>query len=406
MRRLAQQILLLLGACAHAGVRNVLQTWGSAESGQTAHGTLADSWTPRTVRQLQGTAPIQIAFGYQHGLALSFAQEVYSWGCATWGALGRVYNFTQFGVDETYMPTPQLVFDLQGYRVREVYAGGWHSAVRLENGNVMTWGFNKYGQLGHGTYETEWTPRVVHELVSRAPQTVALGRYHSGAVDYQGDLWMWGSNAYGQCGLGNNTPAAPTPRLLDKMQGAGVLQLAFGCGHSLALLRNGSVLAWGRNERRQLGLGPKAPAAVPFPVEVRLLREEEIVQVATSCVGSVAVHRNGSLLFWGANDDGQAAIGRTKDIHTPIVPPVFQPNEQGGDGVRFEDVALGRRHTLAMVRKTHEVYAWGFGERGSLGLGDASNRTSPMLVKDVDRLGVRLARLEPPHSSSLRLLLN
>ena len=169
--------------------------------------------------------------------------------------------------------------------------------------------------------------------------------------------------------------------LLDKMQGAGVLQLAFGCGHSLALLRNGSVLAWGRNERRQLGLGPKAPAAVPFPVEVRLLREEEIVQVATSCVGSVAVHRNGSLLFWGANDDGQAAIGRTKDIHTPIVPPVFQPNEQGGDGVRFEDVALGRRHTLAMVRKTHEVYAWGFGERGSLGLGDASNRTSPMLVK-------------------------
>ena len=90
MRRLTQQILLLLGACAHAGVRNVLQTWGSAESGQTAHGTLADSWTPRTVRQLQGTAPIQIAFGYQHGLALSFAQEVYSWGCATWGALGRV----------------------------------------------------------------------------------------------------------------------------------------------------------------------------------------------------------------------------------------------------------------------------------------------------------------------------
>ena len=43
MRRLTQQILLLLGACAHAGVRNVLQTWGSAESGQTAHGTLADS---------------------------------------------------------------------------------------------------------------------------------------------------------------------------------------------------------------------------------------------------------------------------------------------------------------------------------------------------------------------------
>ena len=152
--------------------------------------TLADSWTPRTVRQLQGTAPIQIAFGYQHGLALSFAQEVYSWGCATWGALGRVYNFTQFGVDETYMPTPQLVFDLQGYRVREVYAGGWHSAVRLENGNVMTWGFNKYGQLGHGTYETEWTPRVVHELVSRAPQKRILASVRAGRKRLPNDQRM------------------------------------------------------------------------------------------------------------------------------------------------------------------------------------------------------------------------
>ena len=150
MHRAAALLVLLLSArSASAGTRNWLQTWGGGDKGQLGQGTLLDSWKPRTVRQLLGTAPVEVAFGYSHGLALSFSQEVFSWGQGTFGALGRAFVDNSSGMPrEVLLPTPQIVSDLQGYAVLEVAAGGWHSAARLENGNVMTWGYNAYGQLG------------------------------------------------------------------------------------------------------------------------------------------------------------------------------------------------------------------------------------------------------------------
>ena len=132
-----------------AGVRNWVQTWGGGERGQLGQGKLIDSWKPRTVRQLLGTAPVDVAFGYSHALALTFgqarcapartvtnltpctcthiahpnraaatAQEMYSWGQATFGQLGRAIVDNSSGIPrEVVLPTPQIISDLQvGHR--------------------------------------------------------------------------------------------------------------------------------------------------------------------------------------------------------------------------------------------------------------------------------------------------
>ena len=123
--RAVSLVLLLHASPASAGVRNWMQTWGGGDKGQLGHGTLLDSWKPRTVRQLLGTAPVEVAFGYSHGLALSFSQEVFSWGQGTFGALGRVFVDNSSGLPkEVLLPTPQVITDLQGYAVLQIAAGG------------------------------------------------------------------------------------------------------------------------------------------------------------------------------------------------------------------------------------------------------------------------------------------
>ena len=69
--------------------------------------------------------------------------------------------------------------------------------------------------------------------------------------------------------------------------------------------------------------------------------------------------------------------------------PRFLADDDGGLSRLWETVALGVRFTVALEKDTLQVFTWGNGERGSLGLGDNQNRTSPEKVDAFTRVGVR-----------------
>ena len=72
--------------------------------------------------------------------------------------------------------------------------------------------------------------------------SVAAGRFHSLALKSNGTVWAWGSNNRGKLGTGNYSPAnAP-------VQAAGVtgaIAVAAGAFSSFAVQGSGNVLAWG-----------------------------------------------------------------------------------------------------------------------------------------------------------------
>jgi len=94
--------------------------------------------------------------------------------------------------------------------------------------------------------------------------SVAGGRAHSLALKRGGSLWAWGSNEYGQLGLGDRDDRNRPTRIGGDSDWAAV---AAEYEHTLALKRDGSLWAWGYNYHGQLGLGDakdrRRPTRIP-----------------------------------------------------------------------------------------------------------------------------------------------
>lgn len=127
-------------------------------------------------------------------------RSVYSVGCGLGGKLGHGSR-----TDERY---PRLVeqFQLLNLQPMVVAAGAWHAAVVGRDGRVCTWGWGRYGCLGHGDEECESAPKVVEALSKVKAVHVATGDYTTFVVSEDGDVYSFGCGE--SASLGHNTAAA------------------------------------------------------------------------------------------------------------------------------------------------------------------------------------------------------
>ena len=76
------------------------------------------------------------------------------------------------------------------------------------------------------------------------------------------------------------------------------------------------------------------------------------------------------LWAWGNNASGQLGLGNTTDRSSPV---------QVGTGTDWASVDAGDAHTMA-IKTTGTLWAWGNNTSGRLGLGNTTNRSSPVQV--------------------------
>src|SRR5207237_1361854 len=136
---------------------------------------------------------------------------------------------------------------------------------------------------------------------------ISAGEVWSLALRADGTVWAWGDNSWGQ--LANDQVGVPSPTPVRVRGLAGMVAVAAGYAHGLALGRDGTVWAWGDDEVGQLGDGG-AYGSRPTPGRVAVLAG--VTAVATgSAFGSshsLALEADGSVWAWGNNSDGQ--LGR------------------------------------------------------------------------------------------------
>ena len=92
-------------------------------------------------------------------------------------------------------------------------------------------------------------------------------------------------------------------------------------GQTVVILANGSVWAWGDNDRGQLGDGTKVSSDVPVRVEVP--DGVAFVKVSSGGYASYAIDGAGRLWAWGDNTSGQLGTGdgtgtKTKPVSVGI----------------------------------------------------------------------------------------
>eukprot|EP00440_Ansanella_granifera_P049037 gb/GFBE01053129.1/.p1 GENE.gb/GFBE01053129.1/~~gb/GFBE01053129.1/.p1 ORF type:complete len:1725 (+),score=342.08 gb/GFBE01053129.1/:1-5175(+) len=395
-----------------------LWTWGNGRNGRLGHGDTQSSNAPLKVGSIQDKV-VFVAGGEAHSGAVDEHGKAFTWGAGSYGRLGHT--------DVTDLHMPKLVYAFEGMgrhghsraiRIKAIAMGGFHTLFLeddMARGMPRLFGCGSGAAVGLLTEQDDKSiasPTHIGGLGSGARIVqIAAGMFHSLALLKDGELITWGVGAHGRLGTGHeHTSFQPTHVKLhaETMKGfertAGsllqsseeyksshlsledgknnayeVAEMSSGSMHTFARTHGGFIFGWGCNSSGQLGFGSAGTDGSTYfwtPKQMSI-PNRKIKQVACGQEFTLAVTLNEELWAWGRGYDGQLGLGDLRDQATPCLIPTLE-------GV--QSAAAGEMHSAAIVRAklgVASLYTWGGSDSGILGLGQyitSGPQTYPMLV--------------------------
>ena len=251
-----------------------------------------------------------------------------------------------------------------------VDAGGSHACAQRSDHSLFCWGSNAFGQLGIGNTTNHSSPVQVTAL-GTSVTSVSAGNLHTCATKSNGTVWCWGSNANGQLGNGGTTDRSSPVRVTGLPTTA--VEVSAGYSHTCARTSDGKLWCWGSDFFGQLGNGVSGSGHdSSTPLQVTSLGST-VVGVSAGGNFTCAVKTNGSLYCWGRDIEGQLGNGRQG-------PFLHYSTPQLVSGISsVAGVSAGVLHACA--RKTdNSAWCWGYNGYGEVGNGTTTNQTVPTQI--------------------------
>jgi alpha-tubulin suppressor-like RCC1 family protein len=228
-------------------------------------------------------------------------------------------------------------------------------------GPAKSAGRNDWGQLGNGGRIYSAYPIGV--ALAGPARAVAPGTTFTLALLDDGSVVAWGDNSLGQLGDGTTIPRG-VPGAVHGL--ANIEKIHAGYYTAYAIDASGNLWAWGYNASGQIGDGTTTPRTEP--VQVTAL--SAVRQVSGGYSHGVALDASGTVWTWGENGSGQLGDGTTVGKTSP--------HSVAGLGPATA-VAANVWATFALL-ENGTVWAWGHNTYGTLGDGTGTNRSSPVQV--------------------------
>ncbi|CAI0405268.1 unnamed protein product [Linum tenue] len=304
---------------AYSDLTSEVYSWGWGDFGRLGHGNSSDLFIPQPIKALHSLKIRQIACGDSHCLAVTMDGEVQSWGRNQNGQLG-------LGTMEDAL-VPHKIQAFQGIPIKMVAAGAEHTAAITEDGELYGWGWGRYGNLGLGDRNDRLVPEKVSLANEEKMVIVACGWRHTISVSSSGGLYSYGWSKYGQLGHGDFEDHL-TPHKLEALKESSITQISGGWRHTMAVTSDGKLYGWGWNKFGQVGVGDNAdhcsPAQLKFP------RDQKVVQIACGWRHTLAVTDQQNVFSWGRGTNGQLGHGESIDRNLPKLIEALSADGSGG----------------------------------------------------------------------------
>ncbi|KAK3718775.1 hypothetical protein QZH41_014048 [Actinostola sp. cb2023] len=225
----------------------------------------------------------KIASGNDHTAALTANGDIFTWGCAEQGQLGRVKEcFASRGGRRglEYILIPKKVRLRKALKFKNVFCGSYATfAVAESTDDVYAWGLNNYGQLGTGDIENGYLPIKVESLsslnsdIDKKNIEIANGQHHTLFLN-AGKVYSLGRADYGRLGTGKDAKESSTPLHVTSLDGQVISKIACGEVTSFAVSSKGDLYSWGMGNCLQLGTGEEDDVHIPTKVQGKFLHSD------------------------------------------------------------------------------------------------------------------------------------
>ena len=290
------------------------------------------------------------------------------WGANNYGYLGNG-NWSQ--AHEPYF----VQYDSGSGMTKSLGSFGFHTVSVQTNGVTNSWGTNEYGELGLGNTNTNTVRgNIGYMPPNRTALHVEAGADTSCMIADDQSVWCWGRNdPFGQTGTNTTTSLnpviSPTKVLIPNNQSA--IALSMGWNFACVILEDRTGMCWGKNANGQLGNGnyDYGQFSHPTPAPITIIPPNRTLSAISLGGGhACSILDNGSVFCWGGGRNGQLGDGTHSNTSTT---GNYVPLPAGRTAI---SISSGVRHTCTIL-DDHSTWCWGNNTEGQIGDGTSVPNT-------------------------------
>ncbi|KAG2388920.1 hypothetical protein C9374_000359 [Naegleria lovaniensis] len=322
-----------------------------------------------------------VAAGFDSTFFLSQSGRIWSCGENACHQLGHPGN----DLDE--------IRDAQFLNIKEIFSRGEHTLfLANDNTSLYSCGSNRYGQCGVGTFDPEIRSlaRVKTSNFGTVQQIlqVVCGYDHTVVLSADHNVYMCGDNTDFQ--LGNTFPQhVHTLTKLDttKFTKSRIVKVQAGDYHTIALTASGEVFVTGSNNYGEIGSTGTKECFTLLTELYKSFGNIMISDIFSNSLTSYLRDSNGNFYVMGDNQYGHAAVGFAKDVIPPMRSQILSDPD-------VLDIYVGKCHLVYTKRSKKspqdvEVFSLGLNEFNQLGIESAGaddHHITPVRLLDLETI--------------------